>query len=134
MNPNRLAGNPVLNRLAGARVLVCLLLLAVGAIGGVVVTHIAAQGEVRPRLVWGTVELVSGDGRQLIFRPDAEAGGREYLAAKEYWLDGQAIHTGSDSPTCLSAAQRAQIAAVRVRGKEQGLPDFDVVVWVRCPS
>jgi hypothetical protein len=124
----------VLNRRAALRVLGCLLILALGAIGGVVVTRVASQGEVQPRLVWGTVELVSGDGRQLIFRPDTEAGGRSYVVARQYWLDSQSIHMGSDSPTCLTAGQRAQIATVRVRGTPPGLPDFDIVVWVRCSS
>jgi len=125
----------VLSRRAAVSVLVCLLILAAGATGGVVVTRIAQRGEAQPRLVSGTVELVSGDGRKLIFKPDGEAGGREYLVAQEYWADGQALHVGG-SPTCLTAGQRAQIAAVRVVGHtDPGMPeDFEVALWVRCPS
>jgi hypothetical protein len=125
----------VLSRRAGVAVLVCLLILAAGAIGGVVVTRIAQRGEATPRLVWGTVELVSGDGRKLIFKPDGEAGGRAYILAQEYWVDGQALHMGG-SPTCLTKGQRAQIAAVRVVGDTTpGMPeDFEAVLWVRCPS
>lgn len=97
------------------------------------VTRIAQQGQARPTVVWGTVELVSGDGRKLIFRPDGEAGGRAYVVAQEYWVDSQSLHMGG-SPTCLTAGQRAQIAAVRVHGENQRMLDFDVAVWVRCPS
>jgi hypothetical protein len=132
---NRTARIPVLSRRAGVSVLAGLLILAAGAIGGVVVARSGQQGEARPRLIWGTVEVVSGDGRQLIFRPDGEAGGRAYIVAQEYWVDSQALHMGS-SPTCLAKGQRAQIAAVRVVGDTApGMPeDFEAVLWVSCPS
>jgi hypothetical protein len=126
---------PALSRRAGVSVLAGLLIFAAGAIGGVVVARSGQQGEARPKLIWGTVELVSGDGRQLVFRPDGEAGGRSYIVAKEYWTDTHALHMGG-SPTCLTKGQRAQIAAVRVVGdRAPGMPeDFEVALWVSCPS
>jgi len=68
-------------------------------------------------VLWGTVELVAGDGRLLMFRPDSDAVATSFVVAKEFWLDDRAVHVGSDSPTSLTAGHRAQIATIRCTAK-----------------